>query len=203
MTSTTGRPRIIRLAHASPGRLRVRLEGLREDRTAATSLADHLAGLDGVIDVAVRPRTGSVLCRYDEARLDAPRLVTAVRRHTGIATVLRADEPLPVSLRPPLHSSSSLGRAVADIFRGLDRDILYATGGRLDLGALAGLSLLAGGATEIAVTRQIPAPPWFSLAWWAFRTFSMFETSSPPAGAAEPQVRPPRPRQRSRRRVRG
>jgi hypothetical protein len=186
MTSPALHPRVIRLAHASPGRLRVRLHWLHEDRDAAVALADHLAGLDGVIDVAVRPHTGSVLCRYDERRTDGARLLAAVRRHTRVASVLRADQPLPAAARPGARSGSSLGRVLADLVRGLDADVAEATGGRIDLGVLAGLGLLGAGAAEIAVTRQIPAPPWFSLAWWAFRTFTMFE---PPPAAPAPSRR--------------
>jgi hypothetical protein len=66
---------------------------------------------------------------------------------------------------------------VADGFRDLNRSVLLATEGRLDLGALAGLGFLSLGAAEIAATRALPAPPWFNLAWWAFRTFTIFRPS--------------------------
>jgi hypothetical protein len=54
--------------------------------------------------------------------------------------------------------------------------LLAATDGRLDLGILAAMGFLAVGATEIIVTRKLPAPPWFNLAWWAVRTFTTFES---------------------------
>jgi hypothetical protein len=180
MTAAVTDARVIRLAHASAGRLRLRLPWLRGDRDAATALAERIAERPGVIEVTVRPRTGSLLCSYDERRTSPGKLIAAVRRETGVATVLRAGAALPAAVgtgRPP---GSRVGRAFVDAFRNLDDDIYAATSGRFDLGTLAGLGLLTAGAAEVAVTRQLPAPPWFSLAWWAFRTFGMFEPPTPP-----------------------
>ncbi|MGD9765793.1 MAG: HMA2 domain-containing protein [Candidatus Binatia bacterium] len=97
-------PRIIELAHASPGRLRLRCPWLRHDRGACTALADRIAKVRGVREVEVRPRTGSVLCQYDPARTNAEQLVAAVRRDTGVATLAKAGEtnaPLPARPRGP------------------------------------------------------------------------------------------------------
>jgi hypothetical protein len=179
MSSATAQPRVIWIAHASPGRLRLRLPWLRADHAAATALADHIAGRPGVIEVAVRPRTGSVLCRYDARRTNAGKLIAAVQRETRVATVLRPGAAVPAATRAARPPGSSVGRALVEAFRGLDEDIHAATSGRVDLGTLAGLGLLTAGAAEVAVTRKLPAPPWFSLAWWAFRTFTMFEPGAP------------------------
>jgi hypothetical protein len=185
MTTSPAR-QALQIAHSSPGRLRVRLPALRADRAAAETVADTLADLDGVIDVAVRPRTGSVLCRYDPRRMDEHRLLAALHRQTRAALARRPDESPPAATRRRGHAGSSIGRELGTLFRTLDSDIADATGGRLDLGTLASLGLLGAGATEIAVTRTIPAPPWFSLAWWAFRTFAMFEHSSDAKGGRRP-----------------
>lgn len=170
---TTAVARVIELAHASPGRLRLRLPWLRRDRAACTRLADRLAEVGGVEEVEVRPRTGSVLCRFDPARVRAERLLTAVRRETRVAMVRRADAPAPRLPRP--RGPSRLGRAVTDAVRAIDDDIWQASNGTLDLGTVAGLLFLGAGAAELAATRRVPLPSWFNLAWWAFRTFTMFE----------------------------
>ena len=70
--------------------------------------------------------------------------------------------------------------------------MLRSTDGRLDLGAVTGLGFLAVGAAEIASARTVPAPPWFNLAWWAFRTFTLFgrdeaEPESEPSGEPAPE----------------
>jgi hypothetical protein len=174
-------PRVIRIVHATPGRLRLRLPWLHERPEEAEPLAETLAGLDASLEVQVRPWTGSVLCTYEPEELDEDRILAAVRRHTKVAIVVRrgessaeADAEYRAAL---LARGSSLTRAVADGFRDLNRSVLLATEGRLDLGALAGLGFLSLGAAEIAATRALPAPPWFNLAWWAFRTFTIFRPS--------------------------
>jgi hypothetical protein len=159
-----------------------------------------MAERPGVIEVAVRPRTGSLLCRFDERRTTAGKLIAAVRRETRVATVLRPGAPLPAVARAARPPGSSVGRAFVDAFHGLDEDVYAATSGRIDLGTLTGLGLLATGAAEVVMTRQLPAPPWFSLAWWAFRTFTMFEPPTPPAVAPARDDLAVRRRTRPRRR---
>ena len=177
---TPAHPRIIQIVHVSDGRIRLRLAWLHHAPDDATTLADALAALPGMVEVSVRPRTGSVLCAYDPDLLDAERIVTTVRRHTRVAAVLRPGEQLP---EPPrgraVPTGSSVARAMAASFSAIDRDVLAATDGRLDLGTLTGLGFLAAGAAEIAATRTLPAPPWFNLAWWALRTFTLFDHSAP------------------------
>lgn len=179
---TTTAARVIELAHASPGRLRVRCPWLRGDAPACARLADRLAELRGVREVTVRPRTGSVLCTYDAARLRGEQLLTALRRQAGVAVVRRPGEVLPpIPARP--RGPSLVGRAVNEAMRGLDDDIWRATGGRLDLGTVAGFAFLGAGALEVAATRTMPMPAWFNLAWWAFRTLAIFESEDGANGA--------------------
>jgi len=174
-------PRVIELAHGSPGRLRLRLAWLRRDRDACTSLADHLAGVRGVREVVVRPRTGSVLFTYDPAHARAEQLIAAVRRRTRVALVRQAGTAPAAPPPPRPRGPSRVGRAVAETARGLDDDIWRATGGNFDLGTVAGLAFLALGAIEVAVTRTMPMPAWFNLAWMSFRTFAIFESDDDPA----------------------
>jgi hypothetical protein len=166
--------RIIQMVHSVPGRTRLRLGWLRETPDEAEALADHLAGLDPSIEVRVRPWTGSVLCTYDPERLDADAIAAAVRRHTGVAIVLRPGETHPETQAPYRREENdgSVRKLTREAFRALDHDIVRATGGRLDLGSLTGIGFLAVGAAEILAARALPAPPWFNLAWWAYRTFT-------------------------------
>jgi len=194
-------PRVIQLVHSLPGRTRLRLAWLRSDPEAATALADHLSDLDGMLEVRVRPRTGSVLCQYRHP-LDEERLIRAIRRHTRVATPLaRPGDAVPrarsVQDLAAHRGSATVARAMAKSASDLNREVLEFTDGRLDLATLAAMGFLTGGAVEIALTRQLPVPTWFNLAWWAFRTFMQFEqeavngTGAPPAPAP---VRRPRPR---------
>ncbi len=172
--------RVIQRVHAIPGRLRLRLGWLRETPDEAEPLADALAELDPSMEVRVRPWTGSVLCSFDPERLGEDRILRAVRRHTQVAIVVQSGERSPEAeaeyarVREEEEGSvSSIRLRVGEAFRELNREVLHVTEGRLDLGALTGLGFLGVGAAEIATARTLPAPPWFNLAWWAFRTFTI------------------------------
>jgi hypothetical protein len=173
-------PRIVQLMHSSPGRTRLRLAWLRHAPGEAESLADRLAELDESVEVRARPWTGSVLVSYDPERLDEERILGAVRRHTRVAAVTRRGERSVAAQaeveRAARAGGSTLARTMRRSMGEINRDVLQASDGRLDLGSLAGLSFLAIGAAEIALTRKLPAPPWFNLAWYAFRTFTIFST---------------------------
>jgi hypothetical protein len=140
--------------------------------------------------VEIRPRTGSVLCHFAPERVDPDQLVAAVQRLTGVARVQTSRERSSPEIRvgharEARAGGSRLSHALSHAFRRMNYDVMEATGGRLDLGALTGLGFLAFGAAEIVVTRRLPVPPWFNLAWWAFRTFTMFQEPNPDEPGAE------------------
>ncbi len=142
-----------------------------------------------MVEVQVRPWTGSVLCEFDPEALDADAIVSAVRRHTGVAIVLDRDERHPAEAVHVPEPVSSIRRAVTDAFGELNHEIVRASEGRLDLGALTGLGFMGVGAAEILTSRQVPAPPWFNMAWWAYRTFTI--SATPPAAEPEPEASSP------------
>lgn len=168
--------RTLERVHCIPGRLRLRLPWLADFPAEAEPLADHLAALAGVERVEIRARTGSVLCHFDEALIDAATVVAAVGDRSGAREGAGESPPRPRRRRP-----GSLGRALTRSAVEIDGDLLEASGGRVDLGTLAALAFLAIGAVEIVATRKLPVPPWFNLAWWAFRTFTEFEVEDGPA----------------------
>jgi hypothetical protein len=187
-----GTPRVIQLVHELPGRLRLRLPWLRQAPEQARDLADALARLDVSMDLDLRPWTGSLLCRYDPERLDPERILTAVRRETGVAIVRRPGEHAPeldAGMRRAAGARASrFSSAMRESFRGINRSVMRQTEGHLDLGALVALGFLALGAAEIASTRRLPVPPWFNLAWWSFRTLTIFgDGEGEEAGEGEAQ----------------
>jgi hypothetical protein len=167
------RARVIELTHSLPGRVRLRLPWLRRQPDEVDPLADRLAALDGSLEVRIRPWTGSVLCTFDPERLDGSRILAEVQRHMRVRTVRRPDQAPTPAPKAAQAGEVRVRSAVNEAFHDMNRGVLHATDGRLDLGALTGLALLAAGALEVAVTRRLPAPPWFNLAWMAFRTFQV------------------------------
>lgn len=189
-------PEAIRIAHSLPGRLRVRIPGLRRKRDALDVVASALAAVGGMERVTARVSTASLLCEYDPRRLPEDLLVELVRRASGAARIASADEherPEPGRrARRAASEGAVVARAVARAFREMNEDLLASTDGRLDLGTVAAVSFVALGALEVATTRRLPAPPWFNLAWWAFRTFTELEQRAlaSEAGIREPATVP-------------
>jgi hypothetical protein len=155
--------------------VRVRLPWLRRDRDRCTAIADRLATLRGVRKVEVRPSSGSVLCTFDVGHTRSERILAAVRRETGVAIIRAGGAARAVPRSRRRRGPARVGRAVTAAVRALDDEVWDATNGNLDLGTVAGLLFLGAGAAEVMATRRFALPSWFNLAWWAFRTFALYE----------------------------
>jgi len=168
----------VQIVHEVPGRTRLLAYMLRRDVVRCEELAETLAAIPGVRRVAARPYTGSVLVEHTRT-VTAQTLVEATARALDAQILPRGTKaPLPDSV-PPL---SEVARKLAHTMQEIDRDIRHASDGSVDLGTLATLGLLGAGATHIAVKGELPLPPWFNLAWWAFRTFVTLEEEEIAAG---------------------
>lgn len=195
----------IRIAHAVEGRLRVRITRYRNEPAKLTRLVERLSSVEGVFEVQARPFTGSVLVEYDPDLLDHRDLLAVMRLETGIEKVLRPGEEDPEEIEALATIAATRGsvvaRAMSSGFKSLNMDILRATDGRVDLGSILALGFLSAGAAEVAATRKLPAPPWFNLAWWAFRTFTELEKpaiATTVGGRAHDMERDEEPRSPSR-----
>ena len=179
--------RYVQVAHALPCRVRLRLPWLGQAPDEAAAIGARIAALDGVVEVQVRAFTGSVLCLFDEHRVGAEALVAAAAQAIAVERVVAAGEEPPAA--PPLAQPgdghrSSVARALTRSVREINADVLNATEGRLDLGTMAFLGFISVGAAEIVFSRQLPAPPWFNLAWWAVQTFTAYESGGESDGVA-------------------
>jgi hypothetical protein len=167
--------RWLAIAHHLPDRTRLRTPVLRNDRAGCEQLADTLAALAGVREVAVRPYTGSILVGHAES-LPLAILVETVRGTLAIDRVLAAGEKPPAPAEIPTFSS--IAKKLVCVVRELERDIRRSSEGAADLGVLATLGFFAAGAAEVVGSGELPLPPWFNLAWWGFRTFMTTEATA-------------------------
>ena len=168
-------PDFLEIAHRLPGRVRVRIPALRRRRDDMERVARGAADLAGVIEVEGHPFTGSLLVRFDPARVAEQAIVARLRDVAGAGAVLQPGDPRPAPPRPGGLHGSGVGRATMEAFRALDDEVRRVTGGGMDLGTVVTLGFLGVGALEVGVTGKVPAPPWFQLAWWGFRTFMTVE----------------------------
>jgi hypothetical protein len=160
--------RWIQLVHAIPGRTRLRFPALRQESALVERAADQLAAIPGVLEVKVRPYTGSILITHDASVTNAT-VLDAAQRIVAADRVLATGEAPPESADAP--KLSRIAQLAAHAFREIDRDVLRKTGGSFDLGTLATLGFFTAGALEVGAEGEIQMPPWFNLAWWGYRTF--------------------------------
>jgi heavy-metal-associated domain-containing protein len=169
----------IEIAHAMPGRTRLRIRGGKLDTDVATRLADAVAAQPGMERVEIDIRTGSALCSHTTTT-DAAVVLKAAQ--VSLAKLGPAAVPKPAPVQN--GGTTAIARELTKFFQDANRDLLAATEGRLDIGTAATLSFLGAGALQVVARQELPAPPWFNLAWWGFRTFMTFE-----AGAIQPHSR--------------
>lgn len=158
---------------------------MRRRRDEMERAAERLTDLEGVLEVRGHPFTGSLLVRFDPVRTNEEAILAALRETTGVQLVVGPEETRPAPRVVPGEPASAVGRVTVEAFRALDEDVLRLTGGGMDLGVLATLGFLAAGALEVAITRRLPVPPWFNLAWMGFRTFMTVEAAAVRDGGRE------------------
>jgi hypothetical protein len=168
------------VAHAVPGRTRLRVHPTLLAVETAEAIATGLAALPGVTDVEVNRLTGSVRCHHREDLSAADLLRVVLAALPGSVALVPGQAPPPAE---PPEGRSAVARSVAQAFRAVNQQVLTATNGSLDLGTIAALGFAGTGAVEVMVKGNLPAPPWFNLAWWAFRTFITFEKNDGTAPA--------------------
>ena len=171
--------RYLQVVHAIPGRTRLRCPALRRDPSAVEAVAERLAAVEGVREVAVRPYTGSMLVTHDRA-VGSHQLVDAAQAVLACQPVLGPGEHPPPD--PDIPRLSRIAQLAACAFREIDRDMLRMSRGSFDLGTLATLGFFTSGALEVLADRKLEMPPWFNLAWWGYRTFMTNEQDEIEAG---------------------
>lgn len=130
------------VVHSLPGRLRLRIPGKRGDESYFSGLCSRLSNRREVAAISVNVATGGVLVHL--------RSHYAASDLAAVAEELSLFE-LKASLRaspPPVKRRSPLTAATAG-FNGLDRLVLEATGGYLDLKSSLFLTLLAMAARQV------------------------------------------------------
>ncbi len=72
----------VEIVSAVPGRARLRVQGIRDDADRAAESVGRVRALDGVQTADANPTTGTLLVRFDPARIDVPAIVAALEPPT-------------------------------------------------------------------------------------------------------------------------
>jgi hypothetical protein len=147
------------IAHASTGRLRVKIPSQRGNLGALKSYGDQLAACPGVLSIEVNPVTGSMLLIHQ----------TTVDE---IATYARSKDLFSLEeQKGPKAPSADLRRNLGEAFKSIDRQIRSLTDGDMDLRGAALAALIVMGSAEILAGNAGPIP-WFAAYWYAYHLYS-------------------------------
>lgn len=165
------------VAHAVPGRVRLKVAKLRGNPDLARQAETRLQQVPGIQRVEARPTTGSLLIYYDLALLLAEGTLAALTEgfaellpELGTEVIMTELETLSTQLlaNPTPGSGSMLVGAITAI----NHTIARLTGG-LDLRLLLPLGLFFLGVRSLMKAEKIPLPSWYDYFWFAFSTFVM------------------------------
>lgn len=160
------------ILHFIPGRLRIRLERLRDDEAFGRHLEQALTSVDGIHEVSANPVTGNVLIRYDRKN-DAllPNLIRQGKAMGFVPDGLDADEVEALVRRYAAVSvNPSLAENIKSVFGAADGAVARATGGSSNLRSLIPVSLFVLGVRSL-FSGSLQAIPWYNYFWFAFSAF--------------------------------
>jgi hypothetical protein len=166
----------IKIVHAVPGRIRLKVAQVRENPTLAGEIQTRLAASRGIRQVEVNPLTGSVLVLYEAQEAASPDSLRALAEplsalFPGFDLKDFARKHLPST--NGASSEPSLTSGIASFFGALNTGVGKVTGGSADLRILVPLTLFVLGVRGLLVSDQRPFPTWYDLFWFALGTFFM------------------------------
>ena len=147
------------IAHASTGRLRIRIPSQKGNLAVLKSQGDQLAACPGILSIEVNPGTGSILLLHQStvreiAEYARSRSLFSLREQKGS--------------RAP---SAGRRRNLDETFKSFDRQIQDLTGGDMDLSGFAAAALIVAGSAQILTGNAGPIP-WSAAYWYAYNLYT-------------------------------
>jgi len=163
----------VRLAHASPGRVRLRAVRAAPDLTALQVVERRLRENHGGYDADLNPATRSLLIRFDPGTHRVPDILETVA-----AAGVTIEEPANEAIPELPAGTMALGDAIDTTASRLNRWVASRTSGGADLRTLVpvGFALLA--LREI-VSGRFATVPWYAFAWYAFDSYWKLRGAKP------------------------
>jgi copper chaperone CopZ len=152
-----------------PGRIRVRLSREQRRENVLEDIELLLGNVEGIRDVTINAKTGSVLVEYDPDALDLNQLIALGQAANIITDVsdLTASQMEGNTWPGPSEASKEILAA----FRRLDRNVSRLTRGTVDAKTLVPLALLTVSLGRAFLSERRVAAPWYSLMWYAYSMF--------------------------------
>ena len=167
----------LKVAHALPGRVRLKVAKVRGNPALARQAQEKLAQVPGIKQVEAKANTGSLLIHYDldqlfsTASLDIlsttlEELFPEIEVGTLMAGLMSLTE------NPGAGAGSGLTAGITDSFGAINTGLGKITGG-LDLKLLVPLGLIFLGLRGLWTSEKVLSPSWSNLLWFGFASFVM------------------------------
>ncbi|MEW6386172.1 MAG: HMA2 domain-containing protein [Thermodesulfobacteriota bacterium] len=177
----------ITVAHALPGRVRLKIPRLKENPELARQAQAKLNQAPGIQGVEANPATGSLLILYDLALLASMETLEPLGEIFAELFPEVALEELAAGLQELLETESAahptgglLGVLNIVSNPGLARN--------LNLNLLLPLTLLFLGVRSLFASKEVRFPAWYDYLWFGFSTFVMLNRKwveeTPPSSPA-------------------
>jgi cation transport ATPase len=178
----------VRLAHLSPGRIRLKVDDLKHDERRARDIEAQLRSVSGIHSAAANPITGSLVLDYDEAAMESMELPFSVARILGISLNDLDPDELRRLMSHHGNGAKPMDGAIADGLESAVKDLNAALTRTIgaDLGIVLPLLLAGLGLRSLMVSEKTVLPSWYDYLWFAFGTYFALNRPSPaplPLGA--------------------
>jgi Heavy metal associated domain 2 len=172
----------VRLAHASPGRIRLKVDDIKNNPQRAGDIEDKLRTVSGIRTVQASPVTGSLLLTYDEPALESMELPFAVAQILGISLNDLDPDDLQLLMSHQSNGRKLSGASISDGLESTVRDMNAAVRRTVgaDFGILLPLGLAVLGIRSLLVSEKTLVPSWHDYLWFAFSTYFILNRTNPP-----------------------
>jgi hypothetical protein len=163
-----------RIAHLSPGRLRIRIPDKRRDETWFRSVAERLSGWEHVERVEVNPLTASVLVHFR----DRDGVFAELERRNDLFAIEDAAE------LAEEHNPAAVTERARRLWAGADKALRRVTAGATDIRNATFLMLVASALYQLK--RGQVMPPALTSLWYAGDMLSLWRATPdemPPSAA--------------------
>jgi hypothetical protein len=147
------------IAHASTGRLRIRIPSQKGNLAVLKSEGDQLAACPGILSIEVNPGMGSILLLHQTTVHE----IAEYARSRNLFSL--------VEQKGPKAPSAALRRDLGETFKSFDRQIQNLTGGDLNLSGFVVAALVVAGSAQILSGTAGPIP-WSAAYWYAYNLYS-------------------------------
>lgn len=170
-----------RIVHVTPGRIRVKMDDMKGNRSLADAIQHRLSAVQGVKQVTTNPVTGSVLVCFDpEALTGSWDSLIEIAGTFGLLSSNGYNREQLEQWMQMVHSGgvlsapSTVSGDIETLFGSLNTWVGKTAGGRGDLRDIVPLALVFLGVRSLLFSRPAAVPTWYDYFWFAFSIFVAF-----------------------------